>query len=92
MAAGSYEDEVRNKIATVAALIEAGEHEDGWCHGLRYLMVEAGDELIDFPAWLAGRKHYDVPEKVEARLLRAIECVREAYVEWQLALQELDRD
>lgn len=84
-----FEQVVADKIATVANLIEAGEHEDGWCHGLRRIVLEAIDEQVDTAAWLRGRELYQVPEKVEARILRAIDHAREAHTELQFALREL---
>lgn len=86
-----YREAVDRKVREAAARIEAGEQPDGWNQGLRHIIIEMIDETLDISGWACGRERYEVPEKVEARILRAIDHAAEAYAELQLALRELDR-
>lgn len=86
-----YADAVETKVAEAAVRIEAGEQPDGWNQGLRHIIEEMIDETLDTAGWAEGRHLYEVPEKVEARILRAVEHAAEAYAELWLALREIDR-
>lgn len=87
---GRFPEAVDEKIRWVAAEIAAGRHEDGWAQGPRRIVEEMIDETIDIPAWARGLELYEVSERVEARIERAIEHASEAYTELQLALREID--
>lgn len=86
-----YAEAAEAKVAEAAVRIEAGEQPDGWNRGLRHIIEEMIDETIDIAGWAEGRERYEVPEKVEARILRAVEHAAEAYAELWLALREIDR-
>lgn len=88
----TYRQAVEAKIAEAAVRIEAGEQPDGWNRGLRHIVVEMIDETLDIAGWAEGRHRYEVPEKVEARIVRAVEHAAEAYSDLRLALRELDRN
>lgn len=88
---GAYADAVEAKIAEAAARIELGEQPDGWNRGLRHIVEEMIDETVDTGGWAEGRHQYQVPEKAEARIQRAVEHAAEAHAELQLALREIDR-
>lgn len=88
----NYRQAVEAKVTEAAVRIEAGEQPDGWNRGLRHIILEMIDETLDVAGWAEGRHLHEVPDRVEARIRRAVEHAAEAYAELRLALRELDRN
>lgn len=75
----------------VDARVRANRGKGGWQQGSRRLLEEMVEETLDIPGWARGLDLHEIPDRVEARVERAIEHASEAYTELQLALRDLDR-